>query len=54
MVTCVTAELNSYFQVTFAPSLCIDSVGVQFIELDPRKPNDSDKKVRHLATANHA
>jgi len=31
-------------EVTFAPALCIDSAGVQFIELDPRKPSEDDKR----------
>ena len=29
----------------YTPGLCIDTAGVQFIELDPRKPTEDDKKV---------
>ena len=39
--------LNQYLstQVVYSPGLCIDTAGVQFIELDPRKPSEDDKKV---------
>lgn len=33
------------FQVVYAPELCVETAGVQFIELDPRKPSEDDKKV---------
>ncbi|KAL5252247.1 hypothetical protein ACHWQZ_G015137 [Mnemiopsis leidyi] len=31
-------------EVVYTPGLCIDTAGVQFIELDPRKPTEDDKK----------
>ena len=39
-------KLQQNKEVQLPPALCIDSAGVHFIELDPRKPNEEDKIVR--------
>ena len=43
-------KLQQNKEVQLPPALCIDSAGVHFIELDPRKPNEEDKIVRTIQT----